>query len=224
MLAPDHNVGRACRRALHEHPPQPAGPRPVGPSPLRALAGRGPQPRVLPPARTAPWSVPTSPTTPSDRSTVSLAVLQPRGLVRPRRPSAPGHTPADPAARSARLPLHRLLAERQRRRAQPAAEVHRPRHHDSLVANVPLPRRRGDMRVTAGRCPARHALWRGARALPRPPACRRGEAPAAEHAARALLRRVPPRLPQEVRAFASLLHVSNPELFRAAVGQVSAIS
>ena len=140
----------ACR-ALHDHPPQPAVSRePVGRGPLGALGRRSPQSRVTSSAMTGPWSGPTSPTTRSDRSNGHpRAVLQPRGVVRPRRPSPPRHTPADPTARPEGLPLHRLLAERQRRRAQPTAEVHRPRHHDDAGRECPPPARRGDMRVTA---------------------------------------------------------------------------
>ena len=92
----------------------------------------------------------------------------------------------------------------------------------ALVPNVPLPRRRGDMRVTARPDALLDTLSGEELAL------YRDHQPAA--AAKHLLVSTPREhcyvvfrrdSRKKVRAFGSLLHVSNPELFRAAIGQVS---
>jgi hypothetical protein len=92
----------------------------------------------------------------------------------------------------------------------------------ALVPNVPLPRRRGDMRVTARPDALLDTLSGEELALFRD----HQHAAAAKH----LLVSTPREhcyvvfrrdSRKKVRAFGSLLHVSNPELFRAAIGQVS---
>jgi hypothetical protein len=92
----------------------------------------------------------------------------------------------------------------------------------TLVPNVPLPRRRGDMRVTARPDALLDTLSGEELALYRD----HQHAAAAKH----LLVSTPREhcyvvfrrdSRKKVRAFGSLLHVSNPELFRAAIGQVS---
>ncbi len=100
--------------------------------------------------RTAAWSVPTSPTTPSDRSTVSLSSSATSG----RGASLTGHR-----HQGIRL-LTRLLGQKGYHFTDfsPSGNVvplnRRLKFTDldtttTLVPNVPLPRRRGDMRVTA---------------------------------------------------------------------------
>lgn len=92
----------------------------------------------------------------------------------------------------------------------------------TLVPNVPLPRRRGDMRVTARPDALLDTLSGEELVLYRD----HQHAAAAKH----LLVSTPREhcyvvfrrdSRKKVRAFGSLLHVSNPELFRAAIGQVS---
>ena len=117
-------------------------------------------------------------------------LLQPRRLVRARALPQPGGPDAARAAGAEGLHVHRPLAERQRRGAQPSGWASRPMDTTTSAAcpNLPVTLPRATRVVTDPEAIARPADRRGADDLRRPPSRGGGDPPRPAPGRRALLR------------------------------------